>query len=62
MKFDSLFLPGSYSVDVDLEDNLIFRFEDYLTKKFGIFFFDDIGIGLPIFSIGYCTDLSEGGQ
>jgi hypothetical protein len=57
---DGIILPASYTVDVDLGDNLIFRFEDWGKAKFGIFFFDDIGLGIPIFAVGYCTNLTEG--
>ncbi len=55
---DSILL-GAYIVTVDLSGDLYFKFEDWREAKFGIFFFDDIGLGIPIFSMGYCLNLSD---
>lgn len=57
---DGIFLQSAYIVNVDLGEDLNFKFEDWNEKKFGIFFFDDMGLGIPIMSMGYCMDLSQG--
>ncbi len=54
-----IILPGTYILQIDLGENLYFKYEDWGNAKFGIFFFDDIGLGIPIFSLGYCLDLTD---